>query len=98
MANEVKDKGDTSEQQRKTALAIQHGLFVADQVLDIQVSSASSSITVGFVNPAGHLLPALTLKMPTLALVKMAEQVLSVAKSHKSSIKAEQDELLKLLK
>lgn len=98
MANGLKEKIDISEQQRKMALGIQHGIFVADQVLDVDVTSSTSSITVGFTNPVGQLLPALTLKMPTLVLVKMAEQILSTAKSNKSDIKAQQDELLKLLK
>lgn len=85
------------ENERLQALNMPHNLFVVDELLDIDVNYSMGSISLGFKNPAGQLLPVLTLRMPLLFTIELAQKILEEVKLKKEDIENEQKELLQLL-
>lgn len=83
---------------KKSVLNIGHNLFVADVIIDVDVGAFLSSISLGFKNPAGQLMPACTIKIPSIEAVKLAEAIMDSAKGNKAEIKSTHDEFNKLIK
>jgi hypothetical protein len=97
-ANKILESQFIDDNHKKIALNIGHNLFVADVILDVDVGAFLSSISLGFKNPAGQLMPACTIKIPSIEAVQLAEAILASAKANKTDIKATQDEFNKLIK
>lgn len=98
MATKSKIINPVAEGEIKAALSTAHGMFVVDKILNIKVGAFESTVTLGFENPAGRIMPALTIKMPAPLALQISEEIMNAAKENKAIIKSEQDEFLKSIK
>ena len=74
------------DQQRRAALAQPHALFVADEILSVNIDGFLSAISLGHKSPTGTIAPALTVKMPLPTVLALANKILEEAKAHKTAI------------
>lgn len=71
------------------ALNHPHPLFVADQVIKLDVTSAMSSVTLSNTSPNGAKLAIATVTMSTELLIDMAQQILAEAARRKDELSAQ---------
>lgn len=86
------------EQDIINALHQPHNLFMADELLKINVDSFNVSLSVGMRNPVGQLAPSFTVKMPLSFAVELSKALLAEIENNKDQIKSEHEELYNALK
>ena len=74
------------DQQRRAALAQAHALFVADEILNVNIDGFLSTISMGHMGPSGTIGPAFTVKMPLPTALALARKILDEAKARKAAI------------
>lgn len=77
---------DQLNQSIEMALHTPHNIMIADTVLDIKITGFNSTITLGYINPANVMQPAVTLLMPTDKLYDMATQIRNQLKSQSRAL------------
>ncbi len=75
-----------TDEQKMLALQMPHNISLADQLINVKVSGFSSSVTLGFTNPAGTVQTAGTFVIPTDSLQTIAAEILDAIKDKKSEI------------
>lgn len=76
-------------QEKTVALNTPHNLTLADNVIDIKISGFTSTVTLGFKNPANVVQPAITFVVPTNVLHELANNILSEIKESSELIKSQ---------
>lgn len=71
------------------ALNMPHNLVIADNIVDIKISGFSSTVTLGFFNPAGMVQPVTTINVPTDVLHSLGHEILNSIKENSVEIKAQ---------
>lgn len=66
-----------------------HNLVLADSIVDIKVSGFTSTVTLGFTNPANILQPAITFVIPTNILHDLANEIFAKIKANSEFIKSQ---------
>jgi len=79
----------TISQEKMVALNTPHNLTLADNIIDIKVSGFTSTVTLGFTNPANMLQPAITFMVPTNVLHRLANEILHTIKTNSEAIKSQ---------
>jgi hypothetical protein len=79
-------------EEKIAALNAPHNLILADKVINIGVSGFSSTVTLGFMNPANMVQPSITFTMPTDVLHSFAHEILDAIKEKSVEIKAQHKE------
>ncbi|MDD2865541.1 MAG: hypothetical protein PHC99_12575 [Methylococcales bacterium] len=90
-------KNKISLDEKEAALHTAHNLILADQVINIGVSGFSSTVTLGFINPASIVQPSITFTMPTDVLHSFANEILDAIKAKSAEIKAQHQEFDNLI-
>lgn len=80
---------DQINQERNMLLHTPHNIMIVDQVIDIKAEAFSSTVTLGYHNPAGQIQAAVTLQMPTNFLKTLADEIAAKLKENSPLIKAE---------
>jgi len=86
------------DQQRRAALGQPHALFVADEILSVNIDGFLAAISLGHKTPTGTIVPALTVKMPLPAVLALANKILEEAKAHKTAIVASHQDVAASIK
>ncbi len=83
------------DQKRQAALETPHGLFVADEILEVKMDAFWGGFSLGLRNPAGTIAPAFTVKLPLPKALELAKQITDLATKNKAAIVAAQSEVQK---
>lgn len=70
-----------------------HNLVLADSIVEIKTSGFTSTVTLGFTNPANILQPAITFMIPTNVLHDLANEILAAIRVNSASIKSQHKQL-----
>lgn len=68
-------------------LHMPHNIMLVDQIIDIKAQAFSSTITLGYNNPADQTQTAVTLQMPTSFLKILSDSITDKLKENSQSIK-----------
>lgn len=80
------------------ALHAPHPIFIADRILKLNIGPFMSSVTFGNPVPAGQVMPASTVTLPTDRLLAVAEAIVAGIKGQAADIKDQQAAFQKRLK
>ena len=75
--------------ERTMLLHTPHNIMITDRVIDLKVEAFTSTITLGYNNPAGQNQVAVTLQMPTSFVKSLSEQLSEKLRENVESIKSE---------
>lgn len=78
-------------------LQMPHNIMLVDQIIDINANGFSSSITLGYNNPADQVQTAVTLQMPTSFLKILSDDIAKKLKQNAQIIKNQHKEFTESL-
>lgn len=81
-----------AEQELTAALALNHNIFLADQLLKIDLDSYNATISLGFRNPVGQLMPTLSVKIPLPFALDLANAITAKINENKDQFKSDYEE------
>lgn len=87
-----------AEQEINFALSQPHNLFLADELLKINIDSYNATISLGMRNAVGQLGPSFTVKVPIPFAVELANSILGKINEKKDQMKTDHTELYNSLK
>lgn len=85
------------EQHRQAALNQPHNLFVADEILLVDLDAFTATISLGMKNPAGVLSPVFTVKMPVPFALELSKAISEQAQAKKDQFASDLDAFIKTL-